>query len=124
MQDVHKKLVQCMEDLNKPGLTTQQRTILRKKKHALRRRRQAMINGAKEVFYKEMEKLVQIEGDDGPQSTSGRREWAIRQMIRDAFQSRKAQRSGIVKISDSATNKDATDPHDRARIQEEYADEL
>ena len=124
LQDVHKKLVQCMEDLNKPGLTIQQRTILRKKKHALRRRRQAMINGAKEVFYKEMEKLVQIEGDDGPQSTSGRREWAIRQMIRDAFQSRKAQRSGIVKISDSATNKDATDPNDRARIQEEYADEL
>ena len=44
----------------KQGLTQQQRTILRKKRHALRRRRQAVINGTKKVHYKSMEINVQL----------------------------------------------------------------
>jgi hypothetical protein len=83
-----------------------------------------MINGAKEVFYKDMEKYVQLEGDDGPVSTSGRREWAVRTTIIYAFQSRKKQPLGTVKISDSKTNKVATDANDLARILKEYSDEL
>ena len=124
IQEVHQKLVNCMNDLTKPGLSTQQKYILRKRKYALRRRRQAMINGAKKDFFKEMEKLIEIEGSNGPVSTSGRREWAVRKKIMNAFQSRKHQRTQIIKIVDSETKKIAADQNDRKRILEKYADKL
>ena len=124
IQDVHEKIVKCMADLNTPEITQQQKTILKRTYHWLRRQRQRMINGAKEVYYKDMENLIQVEGESGPSATSGRREWAVRKQMMDAFQSRKKQRTGIVKITDENTNKAATDSNDRARILEEYANEL
>jgi hypothetical protein len=83
-----------------------------------------MINGAKKVYYVGMEIKVGLNGKFGPDATCGRREWEVRKQIIDAFQSRKKQPSGTVKISDSKTNKVATDPNDLAQIMTEYADEL
>ena len=83
-----------------------------------------MINGAKKDFFKEMEKLIEIEGSNGPVSTSGRREWAVRKKIMNAFQSRKHKRTQIIKIVDSETKKIAADQNDRKRILEKYADKL
>ena len=83
-----------------------------------------MIKGAIEVFFKNKESEIPGAGSDGPVATSGRREWVVRKKITDAFQAKKKQRTGTVKITDSETNTTATNPKSLSIILETYADEL
>ena len=75
---MHKKCLHVIRELEKDGLTPQQKHVLRKRKHALRRLRAKMIKGAIQVYYEHTESEITPAESNGPTATSGRRGWAVR----------------------------------------------
>ena len=121
MRDISRQITELHKANNAPGLTQQQKATRRKTIVVLRRKRVNAIAKAEGEYMEWLERQVEVDENNGPSATSGRRAWIrLKQMLHLGKPRGVKYTDGVLLLCDNDGNP-TNDPGSVKQIIEGYA---